>query len=387
MKGRKSLLLLSAATMLYWITMYTYVPILPGYSQAMGANAQMIGLIAGSYGFMQMALRFPLGLYSDRLRRRKLFIVAGTLTGLLSAVGLYLSTAPVALLVFRGLSGVSACAYVIITIQFAEYTQRGSAMGNIAAISSLAQVIGMLLGGLVGSVFGDRATFLAAIGAGMLGVAVAALCPDTPIQTNTAPRTHAWGALRSRALISASVLAVCSQAIQFGKAFAFSPIAAELYSASAFEKSLLTLFTLLPSALLSSFWGRWALPRLGTRTLVCVGFAIQALSCAMMPFTNSLHGLYASQIVTGIGVSLAFPALMARSISDAAPQYRATAMGFFQAVYGLGMFAGPWLTGICMQQLSLNAAFWFNAGIGLLAAVLAVLLIGRHKPAGNGLAA
>ena len=36
-------------------------------------------------------------------------------------------------------------------------------------------------------------------------------------------------------------------------------------------------------------------------------------------------------------------------------------MGFFQAIYGLGMFAGPVVVGFISDTVSLNAGFYFTA--------------------------
>jgi len=57
----------------YWMSLYFYPPQLSVYSGLLGASSSMTGIILGSYGFSQMLLRVPLGLLSDKLRKRKLF--------------------------------------------------------------------------------------------------------------------------------------------------------------------------------------------------------------------------------------------------------------------------------------------------------------------------
>ena len=54
---------------------------------------------------------------------------------------------------------------------------------------------------------------------------------------------------------------------------------------------------------------------------------------------------------------------------------RATAMGFFQAIYGLGMFIGPVLMGIIGDYFSLNEGFIVLGVLGACSALLAYLFV------------
>jgi len=59
------------------VSLYAYVPILSPYAESLGASYKMVGMIIGSYGFTQMLLRIPLGIISDKMGNRKLFIISG----------------------------------------------------------------------------------------------------------------------------------------------------------------------------------------------------------------------------------------------------------------------------------------------------------------------
>ncbi len=71
----------------------------------------MIGLVVGSYGFTQMLVRIPLGIWSDRIGKRKLFIFAGIACAVLSSLGLALSSNVWAIFGFRSLAGVAAASW------------------------------------------------------------------------------------------------------------------------------------------------------------------------------------------------------------------------------------------------------------------------------------
>ncbi len=67
------------STFLFWTSLYVYVPILAPYGRHLGGSMTVIGLIISSYGLMQLLFRIPLGVWSDRIGRRKPFLAAGLL--------------------------------------------------------------------------------------------------------------------------------------------------------------------------------------------------------------------------------------------------------------------------------------------------------------------
>lgn len=54
--------LFAVVTMLYWSSMYIYVPVLSPYLEFRGLSMGLIGFVLGSYGLTQLVIRLPLGL-------------------------------------------------------------------------------------------------------------------------------------------------------------------------------------------------------------------------------------------------------------------------------------------------------------------------------------
>ena len=106
------------AIFLFWASLYTYVPTLPTYARSLGATEMQIGWILSSYGLTQLLFRLPLGLLSDRLRRKKVFALLGTLLVAASGLGLAVARSPGALFAFRALSGCAATTWVTITVLY-----------------------------------------------------------------------------------------------------------------------------------------------------------------------------------------------------------------------------------------------------------------------------
>ncbi|MNG22426.1 putative transporter [compost metagenome] len=91
----------------------------------------------------------------------------------------------------------------------------------------------------------------------------------------------------------------------------------------------------------------------------------------MISFSPSLGWLAATQAVNGFMQGLILPMLLSLAIRDAQIRERATAMGFYQAVYSIGMFAGPFIAGWMNDEWGIDSGFWLGGCSGAAAAVLA----------------
>lgn len=143
-------LLFILVTLLYWTTLYIYVPILTPYLETLGASYSYIGLVVGSYGFMQILFRLPVGIHSDRMGKRKPYILVGMLTGTLSCF-IFAVFEPLGwTLVARAVSGLCASTWVVFTVMYAGFFRKEEAtraMSTISLLIVLGQLIGMALSG------------------------------------------------------------------------------------------------------------------------------------------------------------------------------------------------------------------------------------------------
>ena len=76
---------------------------------------------------------------------------------------------------------------------------------------------------------------------------------------------------------------------------------------------------------------------------------------------TALSAIYLSQVLLGVGLGIAYPVLMGMSIEYVSDAERATAMGLHQSVYAIGMFAGPWLSGILAAKMGIQPMFGVTA--------------------------
>ncbi len=369
------------ATGFFWFALYAYIPTLSPYIENMGVPYRTVGLVVGAYGFTQMLLRIPLGIWADTLNRRKPFIMAGLLFASASGLGLFLAPSVGWAVVARSMAGVAAATWVPFAVLFASYfplDQSSRAMGLINACNGAGQVSGMLLGALAAERYGMGAPFIVACIGGLVGFAFSLRIVDKASRPAKSPPTlpQLLSVGTEKGLLCVSLLGVLIQLLNFGTVYGFTPLAAQAIGATNFQLGVLTTLGILPGIFASALSGTVFSRIWGERLTIVLGFSLVGLSSLAIPYVTTVGTLYVVQTVGGFSRGMVFPLLMGLSIRTVAADKRATAMGFFQAIYGLGMFTGPVLVGLAGDAAGLRLGFWVAGIIGLFSAALTQRIIG-----------
>lgn len=382
---RKQRALFCLVTMVFWFTLYIYVPILPNYVTYLGGSLKMVGLVVGSYGLVQMLLRIPLGIWSDRIGKRKVFITLGVFLALASSLVMGVFPNVLAMLAGRALSGAAAATWVTFTVLFSSYfpsQDAPKAMGLAMFYNSIGQMLATSMGGYMAELFGWKVPFMVGAVVGLVGVLLSLRIKETEwIDRTPLQVTELLAVGRERGLLIVSGLAILTQCMTFATVYGFTPIYAESIGASPGELSLLTFFSTLPVTIAAWSSSTGMVERYGDRQIVTAGLILGALAAAIVPFTRTLPQLCITQAIGSLGRGLVFPVLMGLSIQTVPEEKRATAMGFFQAIYALGMFGGPVLVGIIGDMSGLTGGFLATGLIGLIGGWLALRLLpgGRQQ--------
>jgi len=370
-------------TAVFWFSTYAYMPILSAYAQELKASDALIGAIGGAYGFTQMALRMPLGLWSDKLGKRKIFVFFALLAALLAALVVILFPSPATLLVCRMLGGVHASVWVPFTVLYASHFKPEQSVRAMSLLMT-ACCAGQLAANLLGGALAERAGYLAPFFLAMAGCALGALIATgirEPAQAANRPRVSLrvlFSGVIDRRIVVLTVVSIVFYYAEFGTVFAFTPLVAKELGASSFSLGMLsTVFTLfgmlgsMVSGKLSAF--------LGERRTLIGSILLTALCCGfLVPFMPNLASLYVLMAVSGFVIFVLSAACMGLVIRDVAPPYRASVMGFYQAVYGLGMFLGPVVTGMVSDFFGTTAAY-ISVGVLTAASAMLVFLLKEKK--------
>ncbi|MBE82604.1 MAG: hypothetical protein CME21_08555 [Gemmatimonadetes bacterium] len=374
-KGARACFL--TCTSIFWFAHYTYVPILAPYAEHRGGSFEIIGLIVSAYGLAQLILRLPLGLLSDRLGRRKPFISLGFFAAGVAGLGLALSPSPEWMVVARFVSGISACAWVAFTVLYSTYYpphQLVRAMGHIAFCNGLSIMSASFLGGILADHLGWLAPFWGSAVFGFAGTLLSLFLSEQPSAPERLSLRASLTILKRPTLKWASIVAALGIYTVFTAGFGFLPNFAIALGATKTQLGILSSITLLMGSIAGLNANRFAARLLGPRKSIVIAYSIATLTIAIIPHTTSVYHLFLLQACTGFARGTAYPILMSLVILDIPDRDKATAMGFFQAVYSIGMFLGPVVSGQIGGMFGYTALFTSSALVAAASVVAAFKL-------------
>ena len=328
-----------------------------------GNDPAMVGLALGMYGLTQAVFQLPLGLASDRFGRKKVIIV-GLLVFALGSLAAALADSLMGLVWGRALQGAGAVSAAV-TALLADLTRdsvRTKAMamvgGSIALMFSLALVLSPLLAGWVG-LSGIFWITLALTLAGM--AAVLWVVPPEPLQHTAMPRGRFADLLAYPDLLRLNAGVFVLHTVQMAMWVAVPTL---LVQAGLVKTAHWQVY--LPAVLLSfAALGRlFAMERKGQlRSALLLAIVLVLLvqaglgALTLAGGAPSLWLLGAAMLVFFIGFNM-LEATQPSLVSRMAPErLRGAALGAYNTLQSLGLFAGGFLGGWLSRHGSLTGVF------------------------------
>ena len=344
---------------LYWGALYFYVPTLSVYAESKASNLGLVGVMLSMYGLWQAVTRFPLGLVADWVGRRKPFILVGFALAGLGAALMGVSPGIGGLIAGRALTGFAASVWVLLVVSFSslfppEEAVRASAM--LSAVNAIARMIVTSSTGALNDIGGYPLAFFLAAGTAFLAIMVMLLIKEKRRPPKQPSFKAVTRLVTRRDVLLPSLLCAVLQYSIWSSTFGFSPNLARDLGASDVALGLLTSMNV-GVVLLGNFFTTALSKRLGAHRLVIITFLFVFCGLGLLWLSQNLWMVYAGQICMGLASGVGYPVLMGMSIRHVDDTQRATAMGLFQAVYAIGMFTGPWLSGILADAIGLQPMF------------------------------
>jgi MFS family permease len=358
---RRGVVLVTGATFALWLSLYFYVPFLPLRALELGASNTVIGFVIASYAIAQVALRIPVGVGADLIGRRRPFAVLALAAAAGGALWLALAPSPFSMFFARSLTGVAGAGWVAVSVLYASYfttAETGHGMSRLMLINGLGLVLATFAGGIIADIWGTTATFYAGVILGVIGTVLMMVAPEPPVRDRQ-PYSKAtfFEVARNPLLIVVSVIGITTQFVSFATSFGFVPVYAESIGASNSEVGYLTtvMFAMsMAGTVATPLLVRW----FGYRGTLIFSAVAVAIGAGVVPFLDDIYWLGASQAVNGVGRGAMNAALITLSVLAVAPAQRATAMGVYQAIYAIGMLAGPILAGTIADGIGIDAVFY-----------------------------
>lgn len=351
-----------------------------------GNDAAMVGLAMGLYGLTQAVFQLPLGMASDRWGRKRI-IVGGLAVFAIGSLVAALADSLTGLMVGRALQGAGAVSAAV-TALISDLTRdsvRTKAMamvgGSIGLMFALALVLSPLLAAWVGlsGIFG--LTFALALA----GIAVVLwVVPAEPAQQSNAPRGRPAELLQHKDLLRLNAGVFILHTVQMAMWVA---VPALLVSAGLAKDGHWKLY--LPAVVLSfvAMGGLFSMERkgklraallgaIGLVLVVQVGLGAVAQASSQPPL--ALMGVLMFLFFVGFNVLEASqPSLVSRM---APAHLRGAALGAYNTLQSLGLFAGGFLGGVLAKWGGMPALFTATTVLMVLWLVLTWPLrpVGRH---------
>lgn len=366
-------------------------PLLPLFlSTVLGTSAAALGVIEGLAESVSSLLRLPAGWYSDRIKRRKPFVVVGyslasltrPLIGLTQSMGQVLAIR----LTDRFGKGLRSAPRDALIGDSVLPSQRGYAYGVHRAADNLGAVVGPLVAwALLTLQWVDlRGLFLWAAVPGIVAVVLVVVFVKETRTEGTALRAGAKAATSAAPVGEIAAVPLGGDfwrylAVLFVFTLSTSTDAFLLLRAS--QLGVATALIPILWALLhvvkasSTVVGGSLSDRVGRRPLILGGWAVYALVYLGFAVASVEWHAWALFVVYGLyfgateGTEKAF-------VADLVPAARrGTAFGWFNAALGLGALPASVVFGLVWERSGAEAAFVMGAAIAAVATVMFVLLV------------
>jgi MFS family permease len=373
-----------AASMLYWAAQYIYVPTLPTYVKMTVGSLTAVGAVLGMYGLWSAILRIPTGIGVGASGRTKGVIVGGFLLAAIGILVMGRGGSGGALAFGRALTGASTATWVPVMVVFAGYfpAERTVFATSLLAFSTTAgQVVATSLTGFLNQLGGYPLAFFVGAGLAVAATILIALV-RIPRADRSALREVSAGSIarifaRPDVLLPSFASAVCQLGV-WAVVFGFLPLVAHNLGAGDVAVGLLMTANLVANAAANLF-STMGVRQGNQRLVLFASFGIFAAGAVLAAAAGSVAVLFVSTILMGIANGIFYPVLLGLSIERVDSTHRTTAMGIHQAVYALGMFAGPRIGGILADALgSIPAMFAIVAAFCTVASSLLVVLDRRR---------
>jgi len=355
--------------------------LLPLYALHISGSPAYAALVMGCRGLGILLLDVPAGVLVGRFGD-KLVLLGGVIANTLSVAAFALATDQwlVALLAIPYGGGTTA--WVLSRQSYITDTcapdERGRAIAVMAGIHRVGALVGPLAGGLVANFFGYPIAFLA--GAGVSAAVIFIVLgftrnvrPDSPgewtslasigriVVTNREIFTTAgYAALTIQLMRAARQLLVPLFGTLVGLDAATIGV---VYSLSA----ALDMSLFYPVGVIMDRWGRkWTgVPS----TLLFV------LGLTVLPLSQGFHSLLAGALILGFANGLSTGIVMIVGMDLAPAGQRGEFLGVWRLIGDVGGVGAPLLTGVLVDIVSLGAASFVVAGLGLAGAVVFLLWV------------
>jgi MFS family permease len=351
-------------------------PVWPFFvTQVLKANMAALGFLDGLGEAIVSLSQAAAGYYSDRIRKRKVFIWTGYLCGAVSRLGYAASSVWTHLVPFRVLDRAGKIRGAPRDAMLADVstdTNRGRHFGLLRAMDNAGSVAGILISIALFNALGYRLLFALAAIPSLVGTFLVL----KNIRESGSPAAKIFKGLSFRDIDRNLALYIALNGVFALGAFTYSFLLmyarSEGFRTGAGQILFLVYSTV--AAFLSYPFGRLS-DRIGRKPVMFIAYGAWAAVCAGVAFLGDGRAAVASLFVLYGVHKAALDPVQKTLAAELAPQpYRASVLGGFQMVIGLAAFLASLLAGFLWDKTGRQVPFIVSLGLTAVAALLLVFV-------------
>ena len=352
-------------------------PIWPLFvTQMLKANMAALGLLDGLGEAIVSLSQAVSGYYSDKIRKRKVFVWIGYLCGAASRLGYASSSVWTHLIPFRVLDRAGKMRGAprdAIVADVSTDANRGRHFGLLRAMDNAGAVVGILISIALFKLLGYRLLFALAAVPSIIGAFLILKAIKEPRE----PGGKVYKGYSFRGMDRNLALYFVLNGVFALGAFTYSFLLLNA-KAAGFTPGFIPVLYLVFSAaaaFLSYPFGRLS-DRIGRKPVRVVAFAAWALVCLSVAATDDLPAVAALFFLFGVHKAALDPVQRTIAAELAPPAYRASVLGGFQLVIGLAALPASVLAGFLWDKIGRQTPFLVSLGTTAVAALLLVFVKG-----------
>ncbi len=357
-------------------------PLIPEFLVSIGANKAIIGIIEGIAESTASFFRTLFGRLSDKLRKRKLFIVLGYGLSAFSKPVLYLATFWTTVLAIRFSDRVGKAirtpARDALISTSVDASKKGKSFGLHRAMDRMGAIGGPLLAMLIlflsdGNV---RLVFLLSVFPGVSALFFVIFVKETAVQRKADAPIVQRQSLRNAPFIiflianivftlgNSSNAFLILRAREVGLAIAMIPVIWIVYN----------IFCTISSPIFGSLSDK-----VGRKPIIISSFLYYSIVYFLFGIANNLWTVWILFAGYGIYYGLSEGVFRAYIADLVTPENRATAYGLFNTGIGLALFPASLIMGTLWDRFGSKWAFFISAGFSLLGFLIFLISIVLKK--------
>lgn len=377
------LILFFIVGILFFICISSFDPYITPYAMQLGIPVSKIGLVLSIAGAASIVVRFPIGIFAEMFRKRKILVQLGLMLTVVCWLLAFLFPSITTLSFGKIADGVTGGTWVLYTVLFASYFKDEDipkAMGMIQLASTIGPFIGMNIGGTVAKLLGYEYSFIIAVIAAIIGWRLLFLIKEPVVVTGVDVQT-AWSYGREQLLdkdvwILGLIASVAMMTTYAGRDL-LQPLMVDELGGDAVALTILPnlfmIFNSIATALSGVFFQKFGLVK-----TVTVGALGQGTVAILMPFSANLYMLYVLQATGGFFFGMTVTVLLALIIIGVRPEVQTSRMGLYQSIYSVGLTVGPIISGYILEATSLKVTYFILAAAVIVIGCFAWRLLPTH---------